>query len=115
MTIEIKKVYYETGELWMETPYKNGKRNGIEKRYYISGKLLSETTWKDDQLHGIDVDYADGIIDSELFWKNDMLHGPETKLGASGDRYISDYWLYNRAVTEEEYREHELIEELAKL
>jgi hypothetical protein len=38
---EVRKLYYETGTLKYETPFINGKINGIEKRYYESGKLKS--------------------------------------------------------------------------
>ena len=36
--VEVRKGYYESGALWYETPYVNGKIHGVEK-HYDSDKL----------------------------------------------------------------------------
>ena len=33
-TVEVKKEYYASGDLWLVTPYVNGKRHGVKKEYY---------------------------------------------------------------------------------
>jgi antitoxin component YwqK of YwqJK toxin-antitoxin module len=53
MNTEINKSYYYNGNLWYETPFKNGVRHGIRKSYRLNGNLLSETSFKNNQLHGI--------------------------------------------------------------
>lgn len=35
----IKKKYSEALQIRVETPYKNGERNGVEKKYYNNGYL----------------------------------------------------------------------------
>jgi len=90
--IEVKREYYPAGELLSETPYLNGKRRGTRKVYYEDGKLYSETPYLNGQFHGVYRAYYEG---GELWYEN--------------------HHLYGRGVTKEEYRKHELIEELAKI
>jgi len=68
MTIEVKKSYYKTGELWYEAAYLNGEMHGALRGYRKTG----EQRWE-------------------------------------------CYYLYGSEVTKEEYREHELIEELSRI
>lgn len=42
MTAEIKKCYYESGEIFSETPYENGVKNGVKKWYYGNGEIMLE-------------------------------------------------------------------------
>ena len=51
----VKKLWFSNGYgLVLETPYKNGKLDGIEKRYYLNnGNLEQETPYKDGKLDGI--------------------------------------------------------------
>ena len=92
MTTEIKKYYYETGELSYEAPYKNGERHGIWKGYYITGELSYESPYENGELHGVErVHYETGEV-----------------------KY-TNYYLYGNKVTEEEYRKHELTEQLANI
>lgn len=44
----VEKGYYEDG--WIETPYKNGKKQGIEKIYYESGDLIAASTYKNEKI-----------------------------------------------------------------
>jgi hypothetical protein len=41
------------GYLWAETPYKNGKANGVAKWYYESGALMWEYPYRNDTIEGI--------------------------------------------------------------
>ena len=52
-TVEVKREYYESGILWFETPYVNGKEHGTEKIYYKSGALQCETPYVEGKIHGI--------------------------------------------------------------
>lgn len=47
-----KKIYYENKVLWKETPYKDGKENGIVRVYYKSGKVKFEIPYKDGKRDG---------------------------------------------------------------
>ena len=42
-----KEYYYNNGQLAGETPFKNGKENGVEKSYYESGQLEFEIPYTD--------------------------------------------------------------------
>jgi antitoxin component YwqK of YwqJK toxin-antitoxin module len=48
-TIQIKRTYYETGELSSETRYVNGKKDGLATHYYPNGTIRMKTTYKDDK------------------------------------------------------------------
>ena len=47
---EIKKSYYDTGQLQYEMNYKGGKMDGETKEYDKSGKLIRVYNYKDDEL-----------------------------------------------------------------
>ena len=49
---EVRKTYYESGELKSEITFKNGKQEGPFKRYYRNGKLASEGTYKNGRKEG---------------------------------------------------------------
>ena len=38
----VKKTYYDSGALWLEIPYVDGYKHGIEREYYESGVLWRE-------------------------------------------------------------------------
>ena len=72
----IEKWYYENGNLNIETPYKNGKEEGIEKWYYWNGSLRTETPYKNGKVDGIARWYYDnGNLVIEVSYKNYELHG----------------------------------------
>ncbi|MBP6023180.1 hypothetical protein [Ferruginibacter sp.] len=63
---EIKKEYYPDGKIKSETPYVDGKKNGIEKSYYESGKTHWETPYLNDKLNGIIKGYSlNGLLRTE--------------------------------------------------
>ncbi len=49
----VEKEYDPNGKLWRETPYKNGKFDGVAKVYYENGKLMGEIPFKNDEIEGI--------------------------------------------------------------
>lgn len=73
---EIKKFYYESGELYKKGPYKDGKVDGILKTFYKSGELKKKGPYKNGKAHGeAKTFYKDGTLQSIEHWRNDELHG----------------------------------------
>ena len=60
----IEKQYHENGKLSVENPFKNGIAEGIQKVYFESGKLWMENPYKNGILDGIAKDYDEktGIL-----------------------------------------------------
>ena len=86
----MKRVWYKNGQLKYEFPFQNDKRHGISKWWYENGHLQHEFIYHQDQQHGIARHWYD-----------------------NGQLEYEEYFLYDEEVTEEEYRKHELVEELA--
>src|SRR5207253_732870 len=58
--------YYTTGKLGFETPYNDGKINGMQKVYYYAGGIQSETPYTDGKINGEQkLYYEDGKIKSQ--------------------------------------------------
>ena len=72
----VGQLFYESGKIKSETPFKEGIREGVGKTYYESGKLQSETPFKNDKMEGLKKEYYEsGVVQSELFFVNDEAHG----------------------------------------
>ena len=64
--------YHPNGRLKGETPYKNGKREGISKFYYESGKLKEENPFKNGKREGLMKSYREnGKLFATILYKND--------------------------------------------
>ena len=61
--VEIRKYYYPSGALWVETPCVNGKMHGITKQYYESGAIEWEIPYVDGERHGVATHYDKDNID----------------------------------------------------
>lgn len=92
------KHYYDEesdDRLRCETPYIDtmGTIHGVEKWYYKNGKLMHELTYYKGELHGVEsiYYYEDGVITERA------------------------YHIHGRHVTEGEWKEHELITQLAEI
>lgn len=83
---------YDNGKIHYEIPYVNDKKNGLYKIYNYDGSILYETPYVNDNVHGVDTGYY-----------------------YSGDIRYENYYIHGDYVTKEEWREHELITQLAKL
>ena len=57
--VEIRKEYYESGDLERETPYVNGVKHGVLKAYYESGALWYEAPYVNGKEHGVEKYYAE--------------------------------------------------------
>jgi hypothetical protein len=70
-TSNVKKTYYDTGELQQETPLKNGLENGVVKEYYKNGAIKIEATFKDGKQDGPSVFYfPNGTVERRTFFLN---------------------------------------------
>jgi len=77
--VEIRKYYYPSGALWVETPCVNGKMHGITKRYYESGAIEWEIPYVNDREHGILKRYYEsGTLSWEIPYVNGGRHGVAT-------------------------------------
>jgi len=72
----IRRTYYESGELKSEIPYENGKKEGMVRVYYKSGKLMQDDPYKNDKKEGIaKAYYESGELKAEAPYKNDKYEG----------------------------------------
>lgn len=82
----VEKAYYDSGDLTMERPYKNGTENGVAKEYYDNGNLMLETPYKNGKREGMGKRYYEsGNIHIEKPFKNDTTEGIEKHYYESGD------------------------------
>ena len=73
---EIKRDYFLNGNIRSETPYKNGRINGVGKDYFLNGNIRSEIPFKNDKIHGIQKYYNEnGKLWYEIPFKNGEKHG----------------------------------------
>ena len=90
---EIKKFYYESGELYKKGPYKDGKVDGILKTFYKSGELKKKGPYKNGKAHGeAKTFYKDGTLKTIEQWRNDELHGRAKAFYSNGSlKHVSLY------------------------
>ena len=70
------KLYYVTGELWLEETYKNGELHGVMRRYYKNGSIQCEDDYKNGLLDGITTAYhMNGKIQSKTTNANGIHEG----------------------------------------
>ncbi|MDY5822155.1 MAG: toxin-antitoxin system YwqK family antitoxin [Helicobacter sp.] len=82
----VERSYHSNGNLWEETPYKNGKLNGMSKWYYENGNLDAEISYKNDKLHGIGKwYYENGNIKLEITYKDSKREGVMKMYDTSGN------------------------------
>lgn len=88
-----------------ETPYKNGKKEGLEKEYFITGGIKRESEYKNDLLHGFTKNYGmNGKVETEVYFFNGKRHGYATYYTPEGKMEYT-YFIYGRKVEFEEYKE----------
>ena len=75
-TVQVKKDYWENGNLKSELRYENGMLNGLCTWYMVNGKPQMEVTYRNDTMHGLsrrwhengnlmeETWYKDGVKDS---------------------------------------------------
>jgi len=113
-----QRYYYDTGELALLS-YNNISdftRHGRSISYYRSGIIRSTSTFIDGQFHGKYDSYnEDGSISISQSWAHGTTHGPLIRYNENGSVESKIYFLYGEICSYGEFREHELIEELANI
>ena len=112
----IEKKYDSNVDLWIETPYKNGKKEGVERWYYENGNLMREAPFKNGKKEGIvKWYYKNGNLMVEMSYLNDLFHGDMrfytedgkllALLKAKNDKFISGKCFNNKVLTDKELKE----------
>lgn len=72
----VERSYHSNGRLWMEKPYKNGKKEGVERLYHGDMSIFVEMPFKNDKPEGIRRwYYENGNIGGEAIYKNGKQDG----------------------------------------
>jgi len=86
----IEKSFYPSGQLKIETPYRDGKHHGLQRIYFPSGKLKEEASYVDGKLNGFCRCYNElGLPICDGYFYNDILQGHVTSYDSKG--YIKSY------------------------
>ena len=103
--ITIEQYLYDSGSVETETPYRNGKINGVQKVYFENGNLKEETPYVDDNAHGLAKEYYEsGVVACENPYVNGCNHGVEIFYNESGGIESKVPWVNGqRHGTEESY------------
>ena len=74
--VNYRYTYYPSGKVKIKTPYRNGKKNGIELQYRENGNLNRKITFKDGKKHGDHIYYGKkGKIAGKVPFKDGKAHG----------------------------------------
>lgn len=65
--------YYQNGYKYQETPYRHGKKHGIERQYIDGESLVEETEYYDGLKHGPSTFYVDGLSKTEWYYNNEFV------------------------------------------
>ena len=67
----LSEIFFEHGALWMETPFKNGKRHGVLRTLWKSGLTMMRLTYKDGLSDGVEEVFdEDGSLVSSIVYRN---------------------------------------------
>jgi antitoxin component YwqK of YwqJK toxin-antitoxin module len=103
---EVRKSYYESGQLRKETNYKDDKREGLSKYYYESGQLRLEINYKDGKAEGISKSYYEsGQLKKETNYKDGNPEGISNTYYASGQLQKEAYFMNGIMISKKEYDE----------
>ena len=98
----IEKEYYKNGRLKRETPYTDSKANGIEKKYYENGRLAGETPYTDGKLNGVVKEYYEtGELLREAPYKNGEHDGVAKIYDKNGQLREKHFYLIENGFTKE--------------
>ena len=94
---EVKKEYYETGELYKETHYKNGQKEGLGTEWYENGKKRIEYHYKNGAEDGVTTYwYETGEKSGEIHFKDNHLDGMQTSWYKNGKKQSERQWKDDR-------------------
>jgi len=89
----IFRSWYESGQLWHEGHWKDGKKDGIFRRWYENGQLSWEDHWKDGKRDGNRRRwYESGHLHWEQHWKDGKKDGIERCWYKSRQLYWEQHW-----------------------
>lgn len=72
----IRSEYYSEGNVWSETPYKNGVVHGTKKLYYMNGGVLRVVDYQNDVEDGTLTDYTpEGAVRISVIIRNGKILG----------------------------------------
>jgi len=54
---------------YLEIPYIDGKKEGVEREYDLNGNLVKEIHWENDLRHGSSRYYHPDYTDIQWYWK----------------------------------------------
>ena len=83
--IKIMKSFHDNGQVHCRTPYKKGKRHGIEQEFNEDGTLYSYTPYVNGREHGIELRYEKGRLYQQLPWVRGKLHGTTKTFSKKGN------------------------------
>lgn len=85
----IKRSYYETGVLSSEEPYTGDLLHGVAKHYYRSGRLKTEIPYDMGSKEGLLTEYyMNGRIQDIVLFKNDKMEGLRKAYYENGNRWF---------------------------
>ena len=74
--VEVKKEWYENGQLSSEEPYVNNEKHGLCKDWYENGELMFEHPYVNGKIHGLLKRwYKNGELNFEHPYVNGKIHG----------------------------------------
>ncbi len=89
------KKYYDSGQLFITSNYKNGKLEGECKEYYDSGQLFITSNYKNGKYEGEYIEYySNNKIRLICNYKNDELHGAYNNYSFDGQIEDEYYYFY---------------------
>lgn len=100
---ELKKVYYENGNLKKTTSLKSGKKHGYEKMYYENGRIKYSAPYVNGVVHGEYKHFhPNGRIKAEVTFINGKEHGVAKEYFEDGNLDIEI--VFKNGVAEGEFR-----------
>jgi uncharacterized protein len=85
---EIKKSYYENGQIMSETVYKGNIKEGEQKWWHENGQMKHKATFRGDKLNGKWISWHDsGVIYQEGNYLNNNADGVWTFVGENRNKY----------------------------
>ena len=116
--LEVMKRYYTCGKKKSEHSYirDSGLAHGTHTGWYENGRRDYIVNYADGVFHGLYISWhQSGYPLNRGTYCMGKLHGLCERWNEYGDMDEVTYFLYHKRVTEEEYRKHILIEEMAGL
>jgi antitoxin component YwqK of YwqJK toxin-antitoxin module len=86
----VEKLYYLDGDLKAEEPYVNGELNGVKKSYYESGMLASESPCINGKINGVFKEYYEqGYLKCARNYVNGKRNGVSKEYGSTNGELVS--------------------------